>query len=164
MSSPAATTTYSVDTSTLMDWHDRYYPTDIFPGLVSLVDTLIAEGRLCCAEFVKEEVEAMGSAGLKAWAQSNKHIFEQTGVHLGEALQILGRFPGLSDPKAQHDEADAYVIATAVLRTGVVVTQETEASQKKSPKRTHFIPDVCRDLGIPCINLLGLMRREGWKL
>jgi hypothetical protein len=24
------------------------------------------------------------------------------------------------------------------------------------------IPDVCRDLGIPCINLLGLMRREKW--
>ena len=23
---------------------------------------------------------------------------------------------------------------------------------------------VCRELGIPCISLLGLMRREGWKL
>jgi len=26
----------------------------------------------------------------------------------------------------------------------------------------HYIPDVCRDLDIPCINLLGLMRREHW--
>jgi hypothetical protein len=46
---------------------------------------------------------------------------------------------------------------------GIVVTQETPASEKRNPRRTHFIPDVCRDLGIPCINLLGLMRREGWR-
>ena len=46
---------------------------------------------------------------------------------------------------------------------GTVVSQETSAAEKRSPKQTHFIPDVCRDLGVPCINLFGLMRREGWK-
>jgi hypothetical protein len=49
------------------------------------------------------------------------------------------------------------------MRNGTVVTQETPAAEKRNPKRTHFIPDVCRELGIPCISLLGLMRREGWR-
>ncbi len=56
------------------------------------------------------------------------------------------------------------MIALARLRNGIVVTQETAAAEKRNPKRTHYIPDVCRELGIPCISLLGLMRREGWTL
>ena len=31
-------------------------------------------------------------------------------------------------------------------------------------RTTKYIPDVCRELGLPCIGLLGLMRREGWRL
>ena len=81
---------------------------------------------------------------------------------LREALDIQARFPGLRDPKAEHEEADAYVIALAKMRDGIVVTQETPAAEKNRPRRTHFIPDVCRELGIPCISLLGLMRRERW--
>ena len=63
----------------------------------------------------------------------------------------------------RHQSADAYVIALAKTKNeGIVVSQETSAAEKKSAKRTHYIPDVCRDFGIPCINLLGLMRREKW--
>jgi hypothetical protein len=57
----------------------------------------------------------------------------------------------------------ACIVALARMRDGTVVTQETPAAEKRNPKRTHFIPDVCRELGISCISLLGLMRREGWK-
>ena len=68
------------------------------------------------------------------------------------------------DPKAEFEEADGYVIALAQQRGGIVVTQETHAAEKQRPRRTHFIPDVCREMGIPCISLLGLMRREKWVL
>jgi hypothetical protein len=83
---------------------------------------------------------------------------------LTASLAIQSRFPGLRDPKASFEEADAYVIALAQLRNGLVVTQETAATEKRNPRRTHFIPDVCREMKIPCLNLLGLMRKEGWKL
>jgi hypothetical protein len=78
-------------------------------------------------------------------------------------MSIQSRFPGLLDPKAEHEEADAYVIALAQQRDGIVVTSETPAADKRKPKREFYIPDVCRELGIPCINLLGLMRREAWR-
>lgn len=68
------------------------------------------------------------------------------------------------DPKGIHESADAYVIALAKLNGGIVVTQETSVHTKPNTRRSHFIPDVCQDLGVPCINLLDLMRRKGWKL
>jgi hypothetical protein len=69
----------------------------------------------------------------------------------------------LRDPRAEYEEADAYVIALARMRNGIVVTQETSAAEKRNPRRTHFIPDVCRELDVTCISLLGLMRRENWR-
>ena len=154
---------YSIDTNVLMDWQARYFPTDIFQGLVGCVDELIDEGRWTAPELVEEELIAVGTAELVAWAKARPQMFVPLAAVLAEALAIQARFPGLKDPKAEYEEADAYVIALAKLRDGIVVTQETSAAEKNKPKRTHFIPDVCRELGLPCISLLGLMRREGWK-
>jgi Domain of unknown function (DUF4411) len=154
---------YSIDTSSLMDWHDRFFPVDIFGGLVSRMDGLASAGRLVAPALVREEVEKVGSQGLRQWSDSHASMFVGTGNVLVPAQAIQGQFPGLLDPKAEFEEADAYVIALAQHNEGIVVTQETPAAEKRNPRRSHFIPDVCRDLGIPCINLLGLMRREGWR-
>jgi Domain of unknown function (DUF4411) len=163
MSNPAAQPIYSVDSSSLMDWQGRYFPTDVFTGLVDRVEELIVAGRFMAPALVKEEVGAVGTAGLIAWTESHAGIFIPTAEVLAEAQAIQNQFAGLRDPKAEYEEADAYVIALAKMRGGIVVTQETPAAEKRNPKRTHFIPDVCRELGISCISLLGLMRREGWK-
>lgn len=155
---------YAVDTNVLMEWQFRAYPTDIFASLVGRVDALISEKRFLAPELVEEELNAVGTPELTAWAKARGGVFVPLAEVLVEAQSIQSRFPGLRDPKAEFEEADAYVIALAKLRDGIVVTQETSAAEKKNPKRTHFIPDVCRELGLPCISILGLMRREGWKL
>ena len=77
------------------------------------------------------------------------------------AIIGAGGVGGYFGGKLANGGAD--VIAVARIRDGIVITEETHASEKRNPRRTHFIPDVCRDLGGPCINFLGLMRREGWK-
>lgn len=162
MSDGIAHTIYAIDTNVLMDWQARYFPTDVFTSLVEKIEILTQEGRLLAPDLVEEELNAVGTAELAAWAKARPAIFVPLAEVLTEALTIQGRFPGLKDPKAEFEEADAYVIALAKLRNGVVVTQETPAAEKRNPKRTHFIPDVCRELGLPCISLLGLMRRERW--
>lgn len=154
---------YSIDTSSLMDWHDRYYPVDVFPGLRERLEELAAEGRLVAAALVREEVEKVGTRALGDWAAGRKGIFVATDLILRDALEIQDRFAGLRDPRAEYEEADAYVIALARQRAGVVVTQETAAGEKRNPKRTQYIPDVCRALCVDCIGLLGLLRREGWR-
>ena len=154
---------YSADTSSLMDWQARFYPVDVFDTLVGRLNALADTGQLLAPGLVREEIEKVGTAGLKAWADAHKGMFVPTGELLVDAQAIQGQFPDLLDPKADYEEADAYVIALAQRRGAIVLTQETAASEKHKPKQTHFIPDVCRDLGIPCINLIGLMRREGWR-
>jgi hypothetical protein len=153
---------YSVDSSSLMDWQARFYPSDVFPSITTRIEELVQAGRFFGPALVKEEIGIVGSAGLIQWTRDHDTIFVPTADTLAEAMRIQNQFSGLRDPKAEHEEADAYVIALARMRDGIVITQETPASEKRNPKRSHFIPDVCREMGIPCINFLGLMRRENW--
>lgn len=160
----AGETVYSVDTNAFMDWQARYYPTDVFKSFVANMAGLVQAGRVQAAALVRDEIDAVGTPELVGWAKTNGGIFVPTQELLAGALTIQNQFPGLRDPKAEYEEADAYVIALARLRDGIVVTQETPAAEKNRPRRTHFIPDVCRELGLPCISLLGLMRREKWSM
>lgn len=162
--SPGQKRTYSFDTNIYMDWQARHYPTDVFESLIVRIDELIGEGRCISPALVHEELDAVGTGELSAWADERKSIWVPNAEILAGALAIQSRFPGFLDPKAEYEEADAYVIALAQQRDGIVVTSETPAAEKRKPKRELFVPDVCRELGVPCINLLGLMRREGWKL
>lgn len=146
-----------------MDWQARYFPPDVFTGLVERVKALIGAKRFIAPALVKEEVGAVGTAGLIDGTENHAGIFVPTAEVLAEAQATQNQFAGLRDPRAEYEEADAYVIALAKMRNGIVVIQETPAAEKRNPKRTHFIPDVCRELGISCISLLGLMRREGWR-
>ena len=153
---------YAVDSSSLMDWQGRFYPTDVFKGLVERIEGLIAEARFLAPALVQEEVDKIGTAELAEWIARHPNMIVPTAQVLTQAQMIQSQFAGLLDPKAEYEEADAYVIALARMRSGTVITGETSASQKRNPKRSHYIPDVCRELGIPCISFLGLMRREGW--
>jgi hypothetical protein len=132
--------------------------------LLNVSTDLVSSERLLAAALVRDELKAVGTPELTGWARANESVFVPTQELLSEALAIQNQFPGLRDPKAEHEEADAYVIALARMRGGIVVTQETPAADKRRPRRTHFIPDVCRELGVPSISILGLMRRERWVL
>lgn len=155
---------YAVDTNVFMDWQFRHYPTDIFPSLLGRIDSLIREQRFCAPALVDEELRKVGTPELVAWSDAHSGIWVPNAEVLAATLTVQSRFPGMLDPKAEYDEADAYVIALAQVRDGIVVTQETPASEKRKPARPMYIPDVCRELGVHCVTLQGLMRREGWKL
>lgn len=154
---------YSLDTSAFMDWHDRHYPVEVFPSLQAGLVALISSGAGQAVQLVQEEIDAVGTPSLRAWAKSQAGLFVPLIPEIQiEAAAIEAAYPELMDHKGIHESADAYVIALAKLNIGgIVVSQETSALEKRKPKG-KYIPDVCRDLGIPCINLLGLMRRERW--
>lgn len=148
-----------------MDWQARYYPLDVFVTLNSRIEQLIKHNEFTAVELVKEEIHAVGTPDMKAWVSGHKGVFVPLVPEIQvEAASIEAKYPDLLDPKSPYQSADAYVIAFAKLHNGIVISQETSAHEKRNPKKTHYIPDVCRDLGVPCINLLGLMRKEKWKL
>ena len=154
---------YSIDTSFLMDWQARYYPIDVFVSLRKKIEGMIVSGECSAVGLVKEEIDAVDTPGLRAWVKAHARLF----IPMTPEIQIEGAaieasYPDLMDPKGLYESADAYVIALAKLKGGMVLSQETSAQEKHRPRKGHFIPDVCRDLGVPCVNLLGLMRREKW--
>jgi hypothetical protein len=71
----------------------------------------------------------------------------------------MNDFPRLVDTRRGKSGADPMVIALAASREPklTVVTEEGHGSAK-SPK----IPFVCASLGIRCINMLRLIRDQGW--
>jgi len=91
------------------------------------MDALVASGRMLAAELVREEAEAVGTAGLIQWVQTNSGMFVPTASLLMDSLAVQNQFTGLRDPKAEYEEADPYVIALAQQNGGIVVTQETPA-------------------------------------
>lgn len=154
---------YSLDTSFFMDWQARYYPLDLFTSLETKIEALIPSGGCGAVQLVKEEIDAVGTPGLRTWAANQTGLFLPLSPEVQiEAAAIEASYPELMDPKGLNESADAYVIALAKLKGGIVVSQETSVQEKHRPRRSYFIPDVCRDLGLPCINLLGMMRREKW--
>jgi hypothetical protein len=154
---------YSVDTNIFLDWWVRRYPDDVFPSIRTRIESLIAAGKWIAVERVADEIQHVGPPALKAWAKTFKGQFRaHDSALLAEAVAISRAFPGMIDPSATHDEADRYVIAMAKVNKWTVVTHETPASAKKHPQRSHYVPDICSALKIPCIDLLDLMRREKW--
>ena len=154
---------YSLDTSFFMDWQARYYPLDLFVSLEKRIEALINSGTCAAVQLVKEEIDAVGTPGLRAWVANQSGLFLPLSPEVQiEAAAIEASYPELMDPKGLFESADAYVIALAKLQSRTVVSQETSVQEKHRPRRSYFIPDVCRDLGLPCINLLGMMRREKW--
>lgn len=155
---------YSFDTSVFMDWQARFYPLDVFVSLGVKMETLIASGECVAVELVREEIESVGTPDLIAGGKAQKTLFVPLAPELqAEGAKIEAAYPDLMDPKLPYQSADAYVIALAKVRNGIVISQETSAAEKHKPKRSHYIPDVCRDLGIPCFNRLGMARREKWR-
>jgi hypothetical protein len=153
---------YSLDTSFFMDWQARYYPLDLFPTLEKNFVRMIAAGTCGAVELVREEIDAVGTPGLRTWVSNQSGLFLLMTPEVQIEAAIEAAYPELMDPKGLNESADAYVIALAKTKDWVVVSQETSVQEKHRPRQSYFIPDVCRDLGIPCVNLLGMMRREKW--
>ena len=134
---------YCIDTSSLITgWNDRY-PPEIFPGLWEHFEGLIEIEKLIAPEEVYFELEKQDDS-IKSWVDKNK---------------ILKKHLNLIDLNRTSNQADPFVIALALQRNGIVVTEEKWTN---SPKRTK-IPNVCEAYNVQCIDLINMIRQLKWK-
>ena len=149
---------YSIDTSALLEAWVRHYPPDVFPTLWEQIEKLIGDGRLLAIDEVLRELERK-SDELHDWAKQHGGMFVLTDEPIMQrAGTVINQFPSLAEPQSQRGKADPFVIALAMERNLTVVTAE-------HPKPTKpRIPDVCRQLQVPCISLIELFRREDWSV
>lgn len=150
---------YSVDTSALVEAWVRTYPPDVFPTLWERIENGIETGRLRATDEVLRDL-AKKEDDLYTWSKCKPELFLPLDGHVQSAASAIindARFSALVNLDAGRGESDPFVIACAQVHGFTVVTMEKFKPTK--PK----IPDVCATLGVPCINLLELFRREGWR-
>jgi len=156
---------YSIDTSALMDAWIRYYPPDIMPDLWDKFGEMIDDCNMIATEEVFVEIDKQED-DLSEWVKQNKKMFLPIDEDVQLAVKnILNRFPKLINVKRSKSMADPFVIALALVKNAKVVTGEkAQHSADISLSKTNKvkIPDVCRVLGIQCLDIVGLCRDRGW--
>jgi hypothetical protein len=74
-------------------------------------------------------------------------------------IALLASHEKLLDTRAGRSAADPFVIALAQVEGCAVVTGERATNSLERPN----IPDVCAALGVRCMNLLDMVREQGWR-
>jgi hypothetical protein len=150
---------YAIDTCSLTELRRRY-SSDVFPGVWSKVSELATSGMLTSVEDVLEELEVEDDAVLE-WGLEHADIFQELSVDVQSVAKLILRdHPTLLDLKKKKSSADPFLIALAKVLGCAVVTEEKLSGGPPKKK----IPDVCRVMGIECIPLLEMLKREGLRL
>ena len=152
-------TTYCIDSSSLIEAWRRAYPRVAFLGVWRELEALADAGDLISSDEVFREIEEKDDE-LLVWARGHREMFlPLSGEIQAEARRIQDLHDGLVDIERGRSEADPFVIATARTEGATVVTQERPSGNAEHPN----IPDVCRDEGIVCRNLLQMILELGWR-
>lgn len=153
---------YSIDASAILDAWVRYYPYDLFPSFWNKFKDLTLSGGCNAIELIEHEITKKDD-GCSKWFTENKlsSFFVAIDIDVQYAVSNMMKNPNyqrLVEDRKGVFGADPFVIGLAKVRNLTVVTGERPNNNINKPK----IPDVCSDMGIDCINILDLMRREKW--
>ena len=145
---------YVIDTCSFIALTE-IYPRDVFPGVWKKTEELVDDKKIISAEEVYKELSAKDDDIYK-WASARRHMFKK----LDDAIQrlvaeILNTHGSLIDVKNKKSSADPFLIATARVYGGIVVTEENLSGNENKPK----IPDVCRAYNIEYIDILEMFKR-----
>lgn len=143
-------TIYVIDACALIDAAQHYNMSKkSFAHIWETLDVLCESRKLISCTEIMDEIK---DEDLKEWVKKHKDCFSPLTKELQQkTMEILAQFPHLIKIRStSNSNADPFLIATALLVDGSVVTNEKMGDEKNLDYR---IPNVCQALGIPCINL-----------
>lgn len=146
--SDTKTKKYSLDTSAILQI-SKMYPADQFPDLFSKVwekiERAAEDGLIIVIDKVYNELSRKDDFSHK-WllARKKEIVVVCDNSVVIKASNIIQDFPKLIDPDSEHEQADPYIIAHALINNYVVVTAETKAHTPiQSNRKKDKIPNVC---------------------
>ena len=151
---------YSLDTSGILDAWTRHYPPDVFPTIWSHMDTAANTGVIFAIDEVVRELERKDD-GIHEWVNQHPAMVVPISAEIqNHVVEIMTKYSRLVDTKKNRSGGDPWVIALARSRGFTVVTGEKPSGSLLKPK----IPDVYKDLQIPCLMMVDFFREQGWRL
>ncbi len=140
----------------------HYFP-ERFPSFWTKLNDYVEKGSIISVREVYNELSNHGNKPfLKNWLDKNKDIFRMPSEDeinfLSEIFQInhFRQLIGQEQILKGKPVADPFVIASARINKGCVVTEE---SFKINAAK---IPNVCQHFSIDCTNIEAFMEREKW--
>jgi len=140
----------------------HYFPAR-FPSFWQRFDEFTAHGDIVSVKEVQKELDRdVARPHLRDWIASHKGIFLPPVTAETEFVAKIFAVPAFLQLVKQRQTlksgpcGDPFLIASAMIKSGCVVTEETKR------ENAIRIPNVCEHFGISCVNLEGLMEREGW--
>ena len=143
-------TIYVIDACALIDAARNYNMSKkSFSHNWAALDDLIQNGELISSTEIMDELK---DDDLKAWAKQHKECFlPLTRDVQAKTTEVLTQFPTLIKIRSTgNSNADPFLIATAALQGGTIVTNERLGDSKT---KDYKIPNVCQALNIPYMNL-----------
>lgn len=150
---------YVFDTCAILETWVRNFPRDVAPGLWERLEALMDEGVIVAPDEVFEEI-ARKEDDVHEWAKARRErLFVPIDDRQAACVrEIVNGNPNML--KSGRNRADPFVIALAEVKSLTVVTEEGLDGSDRRPK----VPYVCGLRSVPCTNVVGLMREQGWEL
>lgn len=124
------------------------------------MDVSAKNGDVFVIEEVLRELERKDD-GIHKWIKEREAMVVPIDAIVQEyVVEIMAKYSRLVDSKKNRSVGDPWVIALAQVRGLTVVTGEKSTGTLLKPK----IPDVCKDLGVPCIEIVDFFRKQRWRL
>jgi hypothetical protein len=151
---------FCFDTSALLDAWVRHYPPDVFPTIWERMDQAARAGEIFVIEEVVTELKRKDD-GIYKWVEERESMIVSIETDIQSCLvEIMKKYPRLVDTKKNRSGCDPWVIALARVRGLSVVSAEKASGSLIKPK----IPDVCKDLTVPYVEVVDFFRKQGWRV
>ena len=172
---------YILDNDEINNLTRRIYPASTFPKLHERIDDLIDRGLIISSiEVVGEMLKKLPDKNPDKWltetektyhpdfnlsikwVQKHMSIFKELDSTVENYLkQLTSDYPhAIKVESASGFDADLHLIALAMGRDDwAVVTHETPTN---STNNLSQIPDICKDVGVPCMRLLDMLQENKW--
>lgn len=163
---------YIIDTSSLTQAYRTYYSFDIAPSFWSFLASQFTNAGLASIDKVYEELK-LGKDALYGWlaAPNLKGLLIDTKsdadilahyIHLMQWADAQSQYKQLAKERfAAFENADPWIIATAMAHQATVVSMEVSAPAAQSAIK---IPDVCAAMGIRHIDSFSFLQETGFSM
>ncbi len=151
---------YLLDANVFIQAKNQHYGLDFCPAFWDWLIYANTKGVIYSIEKVKEEL-TVGDDELATWAKSlNEEFFLPIDYSTTQAMREVSRWVDQNYEMGAEsnffETADYYLISYALAHRFTIVTHEKFTTSTIKIK----IPNVCRELNIPCLSPFEMLRRQ----
>lgn len=149
---------YSFDTNIWIDLDWRKIPRDSFPSLWARVENAIDHDQIFALDMVYDEIQSTKKTDdrLAAWMKDKRKAKPE--FIIASEVEIQKIAIALINKHKLISNADPFIVAAAKHKSHTLVCGEKKMKPTEKPR----IPNLCEELGVPCITLLELIKNEKW--